>query len=96
MSNELESLYQQYREFVTCLRADLDRVVGQPVAPKYCAPLLEYDEFCGTWDQWAKTDGLQDLWRQRFDQGYHQTTSGIRARIEAAILGTTYRDRAAA
>ena len=94
MSNDLESLYTKYRDFVTCLRADLDRVVGQRVAPRYCASLLEYDDFCQTWDRWGRTDGLQAVWRQRFEQGYHQTVASLRARLEAAILESNCADSA--
>ena len=88
---DLESLYGKYVDYVTCLHAELDRVAGVPVSPEYRAPLLSCDDFCRTWQQWGNTKGLQEVWRQRFELGYHQAAADLRARLEAAITGTSCR-----
>lgn len=87
MTDDLESLYQKYTTFMAGLHADLDRTAGRPVAAAYRAPLLSYGDFCRMWAEWGKTDGLQDVWRQRFAAGYACAAAELRARLEVAIGG---------
>jgi hypothetical protein len=87
MTDDLESLYGKYTDFVAGLHADLDRTAGRPVAPAYKTPLLSFGDFCRTWDEWGRTDGLQAVWRQRFEAGYTRAAAEFRVRLEAAIGG---------
>ncbi len=87
-NTELEGLYARYVDYMTCLRKDMDRVVGKPVSPKYQARLLSLEDFSKLWQRWGDSEGEQDLWRRRFELGYEETAADFRARFVAAVSGT--------
>jgi hypothetical protein len=85
MADDLVSLYSKFVDYVTCLHRDLDRGVGRLIPPEHRARLLSYDEFCRMWYRWGNTEGLQQVWRRRFDSGYHQVALDLHKRLDAAV-----------
>ncbi len=86
MTNDLESLYDKYADYVRRLHDDLART-GQSVSPDDGLELLCYEDFCRAWRRWGKTEGLQDTWRREFDLGYDRAALELSARLDAALFG---------
>ena len=87
-NTELECLYAKYVDYITCLRKDMDRVVGKPVSPKFQVRLLSLEDFSKLWQRWGESEGEQDLWRRRFELGYEKVAADFRARLVAALSPT--------
>ena len=77
MTTLLGSVYEQYVDYVTQLRADFDRHVSPSVSEAFRANLLSYDEFCAWWGRLADREGLQDSWQRRFALGYEAYCRGV-------------------
>jgi len=85
MTALLRTVYKQYVDYVTQLRADLDRHVSPSVSEAFQAKLLSYDEFCAWWDRLADREGLQDSWQRRFELGYEAYCHGVLECLERRL-----------
>ncbi len=84
---DLQSTYSKYLDYVRCLRADLDRTSNKPIDPHFRVDLLSYSDFCHTWHRWGETEGMQEVWQRRFDQGYDGVAADLTERLTAAMVG---------
>lgn len=96
MALDLACLYGKFVEYVTCLHKDLDDTVSQRIPPEYRAQLLSYEDFRYMWRRWGDTEGLQETWRRRFEQGYYQAALDLSRRVDAALGGRNPASREAA
>ena len=93
MSTMLRTVYEQYADYVTKLRADFDRHIGPGVSEKFRARLLPYDEFCVWWGRLADHGGLQDSWQRRFELGYEAYARAVQECLQRPLTGAGQSDR---
>ena len=85
MTAELRTLYEKYVDYMTRLRDDFDRHVGNDVPERYRPRLLSLDDFCVTWRRWDQIPSLQETWARRLDLGYDRVAEELSRQLEAAF-----------
>ena len=85
MTTLLRTVYEQYVDYVTQLRADFDRHIGPNVSEEFRAKLMTYEDFCLWWRRLADHEGLQETWQRRFELGYEAYSRGVRECLERRL-----------
>lgn len=84
-SEQLRPVFERYVDYVQHLQRDFDVQSGTRVSGAYRVELLSFEEFSRLWDRWGESNGEQEIWQRRFDEGYDRFASRLTSRLTDAL-----------